>query len=39
MNTQKQELQYAVKQYLKTMMIAILSGIVLLNGLAFIFGL
>tara|TARA_X000000368_G_scaffold290394_1_gene230704 strand:+ start:6303 stop:6422 length:120 start_codon:yes stop_codon:yes gene_type:complete len=38
MNTQKQELQYAVKQYLKTMMIAILSGIVLLNGLAFIFG-
>ena len=39
MNTQKKELQYAVKQYLKTMMIAILSGIVLLNGLAFIFGL
>ena len=39
MNTQKQELQYAVKQYLKTMMIAILSGIVLLNSLAFIFGL
>ena len=39
MNTQKQELQYAVKQYLKIMMIAILSGIVLLNGLAFIFGL
>ncbi len=38
MNTQKQELQYAVKQYLKIMMIAILSGIVLLNGLAFIFG-
>jgi len=38
MNNQKQELQYAVKQYLKTMMIAILSGIVLLNGLAFIFG-
>ena len=38
MNTQKEELQYAVKQYLKTMMIAILSGIVLLNGLAFIFG-
>ena len=28
MNTQKEELQYAVKQYLKTMMIAILSGIV-----------
>lgn len=39
MNTQKEEIQYAVKQYLKTMMIAILSGIVLLNGLAFIFGL
>ena len=39
MNTQKEELQYAVKQYLKTMMIAILSGIVLLNGLAFILGL
>jgi hypothetical protein len=39
MNTQKEELQYAVKQYLKIMMIAILSGIVLLNGLAFIFGL
>ena len=39
MSTQKEELQYAVKHYLKTMMIEILSGIVLLNGLAFIFGL
>ena len=39
MNTQKEELQYAGNQYLKTMMIAILSGIVLLNGVAFIFGL
>tara|TARA_Y100000401_G_scaffold74678_1_gene60580 strand:+ start:221 stop:340 length:120 start_codon:yes stop_codon:yes gene_type:complete len=39
MTTQKKELQYAVKQYLKIMMTAILSGIVLLNGLAFIFGL
>ncbi len=39
MNTHKEELRYAVKQYLKTMMVAILSGIVLLNVLAFIFGL
>ena len=39
MSTQKKELQYAVKQYLKIMMTAILLGIVLLNGLAFIFGL
>ena len=39
MSTQKKELQYAVKQYLKIMMTAILCGIVLLNGLAFIFGL
>ena len=38
MTTQKKELQYAVKQYLKIMMTAILSGIVLLKGLAFIIG-
>ncbi len=39
MSNQKKELQYAVKQYIKIMMTAILSGIVLLNGFAFIFGL